>query len=152
MSILATNKKIFHDYEILDKYEAGIVLSGQEVKSVRNGQMSLKGAYVTIDKNQEIYLTNATIPPYKMAGPLPNYDMTRSRKLLLNKKEIANLSGKTQQSGLTIVPISVYTKGKRIKIEIGLAKGKKKYDKREDIKKRDQKRQDKQLLKRTLRN
>jgi len=113
------------------------VLSGQEVKSVRNGQINLKGSFITEQKG-EMFLTNAHISTYKFAGPLPGYDPTRSRKLLLKKKEIAYLTGKLQEKGLTIVPISVYTKGAHIKIEVGIAKGKKKYDKRETIKKHDQ--------------
>jgi len=141
MPVLAKNKKARFDYEILDTLEAGLVLSGQEVKSARQGQASLKGAYVTINNHGEAYLLNATIPPYKMAGPLPNYDMTRSRKLLLHKKELDSLQGKLQQSGLTLVALSLYTKNNKIKLEIGLAKGKKKTDKRRTIKEREQKRE-----------
>jgi len=147
MPTLATNKKAFFDYNILDKYEAGIVLSGQEVKSARQGQASLKGAYITINKDKEVFLLNASIPKYKMAGPIPNYDPTQSRKLLLHKKEINNLAGKLQQTGLTLVPISLYTKGKNIKLEIGLAQGKKKFDKRQNIKERDEKRKIQRILK-----
>ncbi|MFC1599103.1 SsrA-binding protein SmpB [Patescibacteria group bacterium] len=147
MPTLATNKKVRFDYEILDKYEAGLVLSGQEVKSLRQGQASLKGAYITINKDKEVYLLNASIPRYKMAGDIPEYDPTQSRKLLLHKKEINNLAGKLQQTGLTLVPISLYTKGKKIKIELGLAQGKKKFDKRQNIKERDTKRKIQRILK-----
>lgn len=150
MPVLATNKKARFDYEILKKFEAGIVLSGQEVKSARQGQTSLKGAYVTIDKNNEVFLLNASIPRYKMAGPLPEYDPTRSRKLLLNKQEIKHLTSKLQQTGLTLVPLSLYTKLSKIKLEIGLAKGKKKFDKRLKIKERDEKRNIKKVLKRKI--
>ncbi len=147
MPVLATNKKAKFDYEILETFEAGIVLSGQEVKSIRQGQASLKGAYVTINKNREVFLINANIPPYKMAGHLPDYNPTRSRKLLLNKKEIDHLAGKLEQTGLTLIPLSLYTKGKNIKLEIGLAKGKKKFDKRQTIKERDEKRKIQRILK-----
>jgi SsrA-binding protein len=141
MSNLAGNKKARFDYEILDTYEAGLVLTGQEVKSVRQGQANLKGAYVSINHQGEVCLTNATIPKYKMAGPLPDYDSTRSRKLLLHKKEIDSLQKKLQQAGLTLVALSLYTKRNKIKLEIGLAKGKKKADKRQTIKDREQKRE-----------
>ncbi|MBD3359366.1 MAG: SsrA-binding protein SmpB [Candidatus Buchananbacteria bacterium] len=147
MPVLAINKKAKFDYEILETFEAGIALSGQEVKSVRQKQASLKGAYITINKNQEVFLINATIPAYKMAGPLPDYNPTRPRKLLLNQKEITYLAGKLQQAGLTLVPISLYTKHNKIKLEIALVKGKKKADKRQQIKERDDKRKIQRLLK-----
>ncbi len=117
------------------------------MKAVRHGQASLKGAYVTIDKDREVFLINANISAYKMASNLPNYKTDRSRKLLLHKKEIDSLSGKLQHTGLTLVPLSLYTKGKKIKLEIGLAKGKKKVDKRRTIKEREEKRQVQRLLK-----
>lgn len=147
MPTLAVNKKAKFDYEILETLEAGLVLSGQEVKSARQGQISLKGAYITINKNQEAYLINASISPYKMAGTLPDYDPTRSRKLLLKRKEIEYLARKLQQQGLTLVALSLYTKNRKIKLEIGLAKGKKKVDKRQDIKDRDTKRDIQRLMK-----
>jgi len=145
--ILATNKQAKFDYEILETFESGLVLSGQEVKSIRQGHASLKGAYVTIDKNNGIFLINANIPAYKMTGNLIDYEPSRSRKLLLHKKEISFLAGKLQQAGLTLVPLSLYTKGKKIKLEIGLAKGKKKIDKRAQIKEREEKRKIQRLLK-----
>lgn len=147
MPTLATNKKARFDYEILETFEAGIVLSGQEVKSARNGQISLSGAYVVIDRQLHMQLLNASISAYKMAGPLPDYDPNHSRKLLLHKKEIEYLAGKIQQAGLTLIPLSLYTKHSKIKVEIGLARGKKKYDKRETIRDREDKRQISRLLK-----
>lgn len=136
MPTLVTNKRARFDYEILETYEAGVVLSGQEVKSVRGGNVSLAGAFVTIREN-EAWLTNAHIGAYAKAGPLPGYDPTRSRKLLLQRHEIATLLGKRKQAGLTLLPLSLYTKRNHLKLEIGLARGKKKYEKRETIKKRD---------------
>ncbi len=139
MTIYASNKKAKFDYEILETVEAGLVLSGMEVKSIRTGHISLKGAFVTFHNNSA-FLTNVHISKYKYAGKVLNYDPERSRKLLLKKKEIDHLRGKSLERGLTIIPISVYTKGRHIKIEIAVCRGKKKYDKREDIKKQDIKR------------
>lgn len=136
MSTLAFNKRANFDYEISDKYEAGLVLTGQEVKSVKMGHISLKESFVTV-KGTELYLTNAHITPYKHAGELKNYDPTRPRKLLLKKSEIKHLTGKVRVQGLTLVPISVYTKKRLIKLEFGVGKGKKKHDKRETISKRE---------------
>jgi SsrA-binding protein len=144
---LATNKKARYDYEILESFEAGIVLSGQETKSAKAGQVSLASAYVVVDSHRNLYLLNATISPYKMAGPLPDYDPSHSRKLLMHRKEIDYLAGKIQQSGLTIVPLSLYTKHNKIKLEIALAKGKRKYDKRQTIRDREDKRQISRVLK-----
>ncbi len=147
MPTLATNKKARFDYEILETFEAGIVLSGQEVKSAKAGHINLNGAYVFIDKKRNVFLINASITLYKPAGPQPNYDPNHSRKLLLHQQEIDNLAGKIQQAGLTLTPLSLYTKHNKIKVEIGLARGKKKYDKRETIRKRDDQRQIQRLLK-----
>jgi len=146
MSILAKNRKAVFDYKLLDKYRAGIVLTGQEVKSVKTGHISLKGSFVTLKKN-ELYLTNATIPPYQYAGELKNYDPTRSRKLLLKKSEIKSLIGKIHARGLTLVPIQVYTKKRLIKLRFAVAQGKKQYDKREDLKKKESQRKIKRTLK-----
>lgn len=144
---IALNKKAYFDYEILETFEAGAVLSGQEVKSVKNNQISLKGAYVVL-KDSEAYLLNAHISPYKKAGILRDYNPTRSRKLLLHKKQLKYLIGKSQEKGLTIIPLKVYTKGRGIvKIEIGIGKGKKKYEKRELIKKRDTEREMREKMK-----
>jgi len=137
MPNLARNKKGLFNYEILEKKEAGLVLTGAEVKSVKNGQINLKGSYITI-KGGEVFLIGAHISPYKPAyGKQKDYTPTQDRKLLLHKKEIDRLQGKMTSEGLTIIPISVYTKSNLIKVEIGLAKGKKKYEKRETIKNRD---------------
>lgn len=140
MSQLAYNKKALFDYELIEKFEAGLVLSGAEVKSARLGQISLAAAYVMINQNGEAYLINATISPYKFAPHTDNYDPTHARKLLLHKREIDYLRGKIQQKGLTLVPISVYTKGTKIKLEFALCRGKKLFDKRQTIKEREQKR------------
>jgi len=140
MPVYATNKKARFDYEILESIEAGLKLIGPEVKAVRNGNVNLKGAYITFHGG-EAFLTNAHIGKYKPASNLKDYDPTRSRKLLLKAKEIVYLSGKTAEKGLTVVPISVYTKGRHIKLEIAIGRGKKKFDKRRTIKDREQKRE-----------
>jgi SsrA-binding protein len=172
MATLATNKRAHFDYLISDKYEAGLVLLGGEVKSVRAGHISLKESFVTI-KESELFLTNAHISFYKQAGEVKNYNPTRPRKLLLRKSEIKHLIGKLRIAGLTLVPLRVYTKkrparnvsllnknsssrtpssgskkeyypeskhsdaGGLLKLEFGIGKGKNKFDKREDIKKKD---------------
>lgn len=136
MSTIAKNKKAYFDYEILETYEAGIELRGYEVKSVKLGHISLKGAYVTM-KDNEAWLLNAHISPYQPANMPKDYNPTRSRRLLLKKSEIAGLVGKSKSQGLTAVPLSVYTKKGKIKIRIGVGSGKRKYEKRELLKKRD---------------
>ena len=136
MAHYAENRKARFNYEILEKYETGIELLGVEVKSVRGGQMSLEGAFVIV-RGGEAYLINANIPPYQPTNAPKDYDPLRNRRLLLTKKEINELAGNEKNKSLTIVPISVYNKGRKIKVEIALVKGKKKYDKRETIKKRD---------------
>jgi len=146
MSTYADNRKALFDYEILEKFEAGLELSGQETKSVKNGHLSLKGAYVTFH-GRDANLTNAHISPYKEAGKLEGYDPTQSRRLLLHKREIAYLRGKSQEKGLTIVPISVYNRGRFVKVEIAVARGKHQYDKRESIKKREVEREIKRVIK-----
>jgi len=146
MSEAIINKQARFDYSILETFEAGIVLSGQEVKSIKNGTISLKGSYVTM-KGNEAYLLNAYVAPYKMAGPLPSYDPSRSRKLLLHRREISSLIGKLKQKGHTLVPLKIYTKHGKIKLEFGLGVGKKLADKRETIKKREVNRQIERALK-----
>lgn len=143
------NKQAGFDYEILDKYEAGIVLSGAEVKSVKAGQVDLKSAYISLKRlpKPELFLINAHISPYKQAGQQIAYEPKRSRKLLLTKREINSLGGKLDQKGLTIVPLKVYTVRNLVKIEIGLAKGKKQYEKKEQIKKKDVEREIRRTLK-----
>ena len=136
MSTIAKNKKAYFDYEILETYEAGIVLSGHEVKSIKLGHISLKGAYVAI-KDNEAYLINAHASPYQPANMPKDYDPTRSRKLLLNRSEINALIGKSKSQGLTLLPISVYTKKGKIKVKVGLGRGKRKHEKREKIKRKD---------------
>ncbi|MCX6765785.1 MAG: SsrA-binding protein SmpB [Candidatus Moranbacteria bacterium] len=146
MATLAVNKRAHFDYEISDKFEAGLVLTGQEVKSAKTGHISLKGSFVTVHGN-ELYLTNANIPPYRHAGDVKNYDPTRSRKLLLKRTEIKSLIGKARVSGLTLVPIRVYTKKRLVKLEFGVGRGKKEFDKREKIAKREVKRRMERELK-----
>lgn len=146
MPTLAINKRAHFDYEILEKYEAGLVLFGHEVKSVKTGHVSLKESFVTIHGN-ELYLTNAHIPLYRHAGKVPNYDPARPRKLLLRKSELKSLIGKARTEGLTLVPLRMYTKRRLLKLEFGLGKGKKKFDKREKIRKREDERRMRQLLK-----
>lgn len=136
MATIAKNKQVFFDYEILSRFEAGLVLSGQEVKSIKTGHMSLRGAFITVRGN-EIFLTNSFVPKYQHAGDLPGYDPTQPRKLLMHRREIRSLIGKSRSDGLTIVPLSVYTKGRYVKIECAVARGKKSHDKRQTIKKRD---------------
>lgn len=136
MPVLIKNKKAYHEYEILEKFEAGIVLTGQEVKSIKNKRMNLKGSYVKI-KYGEAFLVGANIPPYQPKNAPPDYDPGRSRKLLLKKSELKYLIGKTEQKGLTIVPLKVYTKGRYLKIEIGIAKKKNKKSKKEEKKRED---------------
>lgn len=139
--IIATNKKATHDYFILEKYEAGIVLKGTEIKSIRQGKVNLRDSFARIIKG-EIFLMNMHISPYTH-GNVFNHDPLRDRKLLLHKKEIARLAGKVAQKGLALVPLSLYFKNSRVKVELALVKGKKLYDKREDIKKRDLQRMEK---------
>src|SRR3989344_6194007 len=134
MNILSENKKAYYDYEILEKFEAGLVLQGQEVKSIRGGHISLTGSYV-IFKEEKPYLIGAKIPPYQPKNTPEDYNPERLRKLLLNKKEINQLIAKSNEKGFSIIPLKVYTKDGRIKLEFGLARGKKKYDKKEKIKK-----------------
>ena len=147
MAFYAENRKIRFNYEILEKYEAGIELLGTEVKSVRGGQMSLDGSFVIV-RGGEVFLINANIPPYQIKNAPKDYDPLRNRKLLLTKKEIAELAGSEKNKSLTVVPISVYNKNRKIKVNIALVKGKKKFDKRESIKKRETERE----VRRTLKN
>ena len=137
--LIANNKKAYHDYFIEDKYEAGISLAGTEVKSLRMGRCSVKEAFIRIEKG-EVYVYNMHIAAYEK-GNIFNKDPLRVRKLLLHKREIRKIEGQIAQKGYTVVPLSVYFSGSLVKIEIGLAKGKKLYDKRETIAKKDQKRE-----------
>jgi SsrA-binding protein len=146
MPTLATNKRARYEYEILDTYEAGLVLLGHEVKSVRAGNIKLDGAHVAVRRGSA-WLIGAHIDPYQKAGTKKEHDPYRSRKLLLHKREVNHLAGKVEQKGLTFVPISVYTKGSKIKLSFALARGKKKFEKRETIKKRDIERDVRRTLK-----
>ena len=134
---LARNKRAFFDYEILEEIEAGLVLKGYEVKTIKQGHMSLKGAFVSV-YNGELYLTNASIPLYKYAR-VADYDPTSSRKLLVKRNQIDRLIGKAHTEGLTLVPLSVYNNRGKVKLKFALAKGKKKFDKRQAIKQREDK-------------
>ncbi len=139
IKVVATNRKARHEYFLLDTYEAGLVLRGSEIKSIRAGQVSLSQAYVSIEEN-EAWLINAHIAPYDEAGRY-NHDPMRARKLLLHSSEIRKLADKVRQKGATIVPLQIYLKDGIAKVEIALAKGKKQYDKRHDIAKRDAQRE-----------
>ena len=136
MKVLTENRKSTYNYEILETYEDGLALYGFEVKAIKTGHISLKGSFVTL-KNKELFLTNALIPPYQPKNTPVDYDQSRARKLLLKKSEISTLIGKLKIKGLTLIPIRLYTKKNRIKLEFGIAKGKRKIDKRISIKKRD---------------
>lgn len=140
MRPLAENRKAYFDYEVLERFEAGMVLTGQEVKSIKSGRINMAGSYVVI-KNEEAFLLNADIPPYQPKNAPPDYDSTRLRKLLLNKSEIKYLLGKSQEKHLTLLPLKVYTKKGKIKLEFGLAKGRQKASKKELLKKRAVKRE-----------
>ncbi len=136
---IAGNKKAYHDYDIIEKFQAGIELVGTEVKSLRSGRCNLKDSYIKIT-NGEAYIYNMHVSPYEFGNRF-NADPLRPRKLLLHKSEILRLDGKVAKDGLTIVPTSIYFRGSYVKVNIGLAKGKKLYDKRHDIAKKDAKRQ-----------
>lgn len=137
--LIANNKKAYRDYFILDTYEAGIALHGTEVKSLRMGKCSIKESFIRVE-NGEMFIYGMHISPYEK-GNIFNKDPLRVRKLLLHKAEINKMLGKTKEKGMSIVPLKVYFKGSLVKVEIGLAKGKKLYDKRQDIAKKDQKRE-----------
>jgi SsrA-binding protein len=136
MTVIATNKRAGFDYTLDGRYEAGLVLTGAEVKSVKTGHASLKGSFVTV-KGNELYLTNALIPRYAQAHRDTKHEPSRPRKLLLRKREIRSLIGKYRTEGLTLVPIRLYTRKQLVKLEFSVGKGKKTYDKRSDIGKRD---------------
>lgn len=133
--LIAQNRKARHDYAILDTYEAGVVLTGTEVKSLRLGRASLVDGFATIDDG-EVYLRNVHIPEYA-EGSWTNHEPRRTRKLLLHKGEILRLIGKTKESGLTLVPLSIYFSAGKVKVELALARGKRSYDKRQDLAQRD---------------
>jgi len=138
---MVDNKKAYFDYEILEKFEGGLSLIGQEVKALRTRGITLAGTYVLVKQNKtgriEAFWIGANIPPYQPYNADKSYNPQRDRKLLLNREELKYLLGKSMEKGLTLVPLSVYTKKHKIKLEFGLAKGKKNFDKRESIKKRE---------------
>lgn len=139
MKLIANNKKAYHDYFIDDTYEAGISLAGTEVKSLRMGKCSIKESFIRIEKG-EVFIYGMHISPYEK-GNIFNKDPLRPRKLLMHRYEINKLTGKMKEKGMTLVPVKVYFKGSLVKIEVGLARGKKLYDKRQDIAKKDQRRE-----------
>ena len=139
MKLVANNKKAYHDYFIDEKYEAGVSLHGTEVKSLRMGKCSIKEAFVRIE-NGEVFVYGMHVSPYEK-GNIFNKDPLRAKKLLLHKAEINKLLGKIKEKGFTLVPLQVYFKNGKVKVEIGLARGKKLYDKRQDIAKKDQRRE-----------
>jgi SsrA-binding protein len=147
MSTYIQNRKARFDFEILETFEAGLVLFGHEVKAIRASKGRLEGAYVIV-RGGEAYLVGATITPFQPANTPKNYDSERPRKLLLSKKELAHLERQTETARLTAVPLKLYNAGRNIKLELALARGKKKYDKRETLKARDSKRD----IERTLKN
>jgi SsrA-binding protein len=139
VKVVATNRKASHEYFLLERYEAGIALRGSEIKSIRAGQISLAEAYVRLD-GREAWLLDAHVAPYEQAG-IFNHEPRRPRKLLLHRKQIHELWNEVRQKGVTIVPLRVYLKAGRAKVEIAVAKGKKLYDKRQEIAKRDSQRE-----------
>lgn len=136
MTTLIDNRKAHFNYEVIEKYEAGIELLGFEVKSIKNGRAILAGSYGVV-RGGEVYLMNMQIPPYQVGNTPIDYDPTRTRKLLLSKKQIKELVDMDSKKGLTLVPMSLYSKGRLVKVELAVVKGRKSYDKRETIKKRD---------------
>ena len=145
VTVIANNKKAYHDYFIEDKYEAGIELAGTEVKSIRQGNVNLKDAFCTV-KDGQLTALGMHVSPYEK-GNIFNKDPRRPRRLLMHKREILRLGAKIQQDGYSLIPLSVYFRGPRVKVEIGLARGKKLYDKRESAAKRDAKREIDRVMK-----
>ncbi len=148
--IVCTNRKAHRDYFFLDRFEAGMVLRGTEVKSLREGRANLKDSYAQVE-GEELFLYSMHISPYTH-GNIANHDPTRTRKLLMHKKEIRRLIGKIQEKGLALIPVSVYFVRGRAKVELALAKGKRQYDKRQDLRKREDKREMERALKAGNRN
>ena len=147
--LISKNPNAYHNYEIIDKVEAGIVLFGTEIKSIRAGKVNLKDSYAIIEKNGELYVYSMNITPYEH-GNIYNKDPLRPKKLLLNKSEIHKLIGLTTMKGYTLVPTKIYFKGNFVKLELGIGKGKKLYDKREDIKKKDAQRKIERYMKESI--
>ena len=136
MKVYSDNKKAHYDYEIIEKYEAGLVLTGQEVKSIKTGHINLAGSYVVTQGGLPM-LIGAKVPPYQPKNAPADYNPERQRRLLLNKKEIDYLAGRANEKGFSLIPLKFYDNNGRIKLEFGVARGKKKFDKKEKIKKRD---------------
>ena len=148
--MIANNKKAYHDYFILDTYEAGIALAGTEVKSLRMGKCSIKESFIRIEDG-EVFIYGMHISPYEK-GNIFNKDPLRTRKLLLNRREIDKLTGMVKQKGVSLVPISLYFKGSLVKLELGVGKGKKLYDKRQDIAKKDAERRMQKAMRQKIRD
>lgn len=146
IKVVTRNRKAFHDYHIHDTYEAGLVLQGAEIKSIRSNQVNLRDGFVQ-EQNGELWLMNVHISPYRQAGIYGEFDPTRPRKLLLHKREIAKIIDQISQRGYTMVPTQVHLKNGRAKVEVALASGKKQYDKRQSIAKRDADREIQRALK-----
>lgn len=138
IKVVATNRKARHDYLIEDTMEAGLILTGSEIKSIRGGRVNLRDSYATV-RNNELWLVNAHIAPYKQAS-YQNHEPRRDRKLLLHRREINRLIGKLQEKGLTLVPLQIYLKNSWAKVQLGLARGKKSYDKRQTLREREDRR------------
>ena len=143
--VIAKNPTAYHNYDIVEKYEAGIVLYGTEIKSIRNGKVNMKDSYAEVKKNGDVLVYNMHISPYEN-GNIYNRDPLRPKKLLLNKQEILKLSNSIKLKGFTLVPISLYFKGNFVKMELGVGKGKKLYDKREDLKQKEAQRKINQFI------
>jgi SsrA-binding protein len=143
---VADNRKARHDYFIDENYEAGLALTGSEIKSIRAGRVNLRGGYARV-VNGEVWLYDVHISPYEQSGTHFNHEPTRPRKLLLHRREISRILGQVERQGFTLVPLRVYFKGRRAKVDLGLARGKKLYDKREDIAKREAKRDIERVMK-----
>src|SRR5689334_10029414 len=145
-SVVADNRKARHDYFIEESYEAGLALTGSEIKSVRDGRVNLRGGYARLQSG-EIVLYDVHISPYEQSGTHFNHEPTRPRKLLLHRREISRIAGLVDRQGYTLVPLRVYFKGRNAKVDLGLARGKKEYDKRDDIAKRESKREIERVMK-----
>ena len=148
---VAENRKARHDYFIDESYEAGLALTGSEIKSIRAGRINLRGGYARV-LNGEIWLYDVHISPYEQSGTHYNHEPTRPRKLLLHRREISRILGQVERLGFTLVPLRVYFKGRRAKLDLGLARGKKQYDKRDDIAKREAKRESRREIDRVMKS
>ncbi len=144
---VAANRRAFHEYSVLESFEAGIILTGTEIKSIRQGKVSIADSFARIE-NEEVFLYGSQITPYEK-GNIHNHAQDRVRKLLMNKREIQRLLGKTKEQGLTLIPLNLYFKGPWIKVELGLCKGKKLHDKRDSIKAREGKREIERAMKKS---